>query len=224
MATQVEPQERDISPSTGNPRQRRTQNTRNTRSKENRTGRNRNEEEPSEDIEEQAGTVTEPQPGPSTDNDGPIRNIAFPTYKLLRRQHMKLTTATHHAQFLKNLQENHQVPKGLKPKVTVTTAELPRSLYIRWEQAHIELANTLRDILLEHWEITKESLDYEISQTYSELSEICSPEEMTTIDQLITKSKTNKVTELQQRRMTKEKSQPRKGGTAGSAAGNQSKN
>ena len=49
------------------------------------------------------------------------------------------------------LKENGQCPKGLQVKSAPTGAELDLELYHRWEEAHITLSNTLRDILIEHW-------------------------------------------------------------------------
>ena len=143
----------------------------------------------------------------------------FPTYKLYRRQHLKLSTARHHVEFLTTLRTNHQAPKGLKPKVTTTTTELPPALYIRWEQAHIELANTLRDILLEHWQTTVTEVDNLLMRTYKDLESLCNPEELNTIQSLVTKATATKSTELQQRRTNKDRN-TRRGATGGSATGN----
>jgi hypothetical protein len=100
---------------------------------------------------------------------------------LLRKQNTKLEVAEHHKDFLEQLKSRTQAPKGLKIKVTTTTVELPRAQYLKWERAHINLANELRDILLEYWTITVQSLQQEITETIKELSELCSEEELETI-------------------------------------------
>ena len=215
MATQTNPETRDTSPpQPGGSKQRRTPNPRTTR----QTGTNKNKTRDEADIEVVPETL-EPQ-GPSTEPyEGPIKTAAFPIYKLYRRQHVKLTTARHHAEFLSQLKAKNQIPKGLKPKVTVTNAELPRELYIRWEAAHIELAHTLQDILIAYWEDTIIELDLEVNRTSQDLTQLCSPEEMTTIHKLIEKANTDKVTDLKQRRDNKIKNQPKRSGPADSAGG-----
>jgi hypothetical protein len=149
------------------------------------------------------------------DQDGPIRNTTFPMYKLYRRLNMKLTSAKHHLQFLTNLKENHQVPKGLKPKVTVTTTELPARLFIRWEQAHIELANSLRDILLDHWQEVVTETESELQRIFDDLKPLCTQEELNTILSLIKKAITQKEEELQKKRTNKERNIRRTGGSGG---------
>ena len=146
MESQASSKKRDTTPNPGT-RLTTGQQTTRSRSRENRNATNKNL--PNTDDDQQPNTSDQSAPTGGTDTEdnqeGPIRNIVFPTYKLYRRQNVKLSTAKHHVDFLTTLINNHQAPKGLKPKVTLTTAELAPSLYIRWEQAHIELANTLRD-------------------------------------------------------------------------------
>ena len=112
--------------------------------------------------------TTDNAAGPSSTEDGgnpanienaarkkpgiPIRNFIFPILKCFRKLNNKLTTASHHYEFLTELRSNHQTPRGLKVKVATTTAELPPQLHQRWETAHIELGNTLRDILIDYWQ------------------------------------------------------------------------
>jgi len=117
MATRTDPNKRDKSPLPGTSRITRTL-TRQTRQTENRSLTNPDdppiEEEFADTVEEQV----------QTDTEGPIRDTAFPVYKLLRKQHMRLTTAKHHVDFLTRLRGNHQVPKGLKPRTTTTTTSI----------------------------------------------------------------------------------------------------
>jgi hypothetical protein len=157
----------------------------------------------------------------SEDTDGPMRNIVFPIYKLLRRQNTKLVVAQHHRTFLEKLREQNQAPKGLKVKVATTTVELPRLLYIKWETAHIELSNKLRDILWEYWTLQVQSHRNEIQDTIRELSSLCTQEELVIINSSIEKICKKKTEELTNRTNKKTTNSNRRSGTAGSANTNQ---
>ena len=212
MASQTDPRRREVSPD-----QRRSARNKTTNSKSRDTKDTPDQEEerirtnPTIVIQEANTEENE------VDQEGPIRNTAFPTYKLYRKQHMKITNAKHHVEFLSNLRDNHQVPKGLKPKVTVTTTELPPRLYIRWERAHIELANTLRDILLEFWQETAIIVQTEIQRTFEELEPLCNQEELSTISNLIKKAVTAKEEDLKKRRLNKEKNIRKPGASGGTS-------
>ena len=136
MNLQVPPTWRDVSPNQGTTSLKRTSPTpigdeRNTR---NRTNGQSPPPSTSGSSTEQAqqppdNGIQEPQEA--------LRNILFPTFKNLRKLEVKLTVAKHHSDFLNTLKELNQVPKGLKVKSTVTTAELHPDLYEEWELAHI---------------------------------------------------------------------------------------
>lgn len=217
MDTQDNPDSRDSSPNPGNSRTTRQQKSRTRRDETKKSTKPSNELNIEEETEDRQ--TPEPQVEETIDFEGPIRNVAFPTYKLLRRQHLKLTTARHHVEFLSTLKSKNQAPKGLKPKTTLTTTELGPRLYIRWEQAHIELAYALRDILKDHWQETANNLEEDVSLTHRDLKEICTEEEMTSINSQIAKVTATKKIELSKRRTNKERN-TRRGGTGGSAAEN----
>jgi hypothetical protein len=122
-------------------------------------------------------------------------------------------------EFLSNLRTNQQTPKGLKPKITTTTNELPPHLFLRWERAHIHLGEALRDILIDYWQYQIDTINSEIATTASDLEADCTQEELTFINNLIEKASSKKREELKTRRINK--SQPRKGGTANSAGTSQ---
>jgi hypothetical protein len=212
MDTRTDLRRRELSPDS-------RRSTRNTKNRE-RSRENRQTTEADEGTTSTTTPTLEvPQANINEDSDveqdGPIRSTTFPMYKLYRRLNMKLTSAKHHLQFLSNLRENHQVPKGLKPKATVTTTELPARLFIRWEQAHIELANSLRDILLDHWQEVVTETESELKRIFDDLKPICTQEELNTILSLIKKAVTQKEEELQKKRTNKERNLRKTGGSGG---------
>ena len=103
-------------------------------------------------TEETEPSIEEPTPPEPDAENAPISNILFPTFKNLKRLNLKLTTAVHHHAILIGLKSNNLVPKGLRVKPATTTSELPSELYERWETAHIELSNALRDIMIDYWQ------------------------------------------------------------------------
>lgn len=207
------PAQRDFTPASGTPSKR--VNT--TPLQDDRNVRTRLE---LENINDVSKTKSLPQVSEEEDTDGPIRNSVFPIYKLLRRQNSRLVVAEHHMNFLLKLCENKQAPKGLKIKVTTTTVELPRDLFVKWETAHVDLANRLRDLLCEYWTRLCEDLNKEIQQTIDELTSTCTQEELITINLLIEKASSKKKQELSTKRITKAKNLGRRG-TAGSAGTSQ---
>lgn len=194
MNPSANPAERDNPPSTsGNKQTKRLQpEPRKTRAQS--RDRNATNRAPDKNNPEPIETIADDEP---TDTlDGPIRNTVFPTYKLFRKQHLALTGAEHHMEFLTKLHQNQQVPKGLKPKVTTTTVELPPKLFLRWEQAHLDLASTLRDILHEYWELKAQECHSESKKTYTILEQQCSEEELQIINSLISKANIKKKEDL----------------------------
>lgn len=121
-----------------------------------------------------------------------------------------------HQEFLEKLKSNHQVPKGLKPKVTTT--ELPHTLFVKWEAAHIDLASTLRDILSEFGAIQITELTVETKKTQRILQSLSTEEEREIINTLIVKATSKKREELTAKGINKAR---RRRGTAGSEGGNQ---
>lgn len=178
---------------------------------------------PGEQDNNPNGTLPEQSetPANATENQA-IRNILFPTFKNLRRLHLKLTTAIHHYGFLTDLRSRNQVPRGLKVKPAVTTSELPSALYEKWELAHIELSNTLRDIMIEHWDNVRVELQREIEISYTKLINSAEEEELNTISQLIDKATSSKREELKTRRSNKQK--PNQRSATGASGTNQRPN
>lgn len=207
--------QRDSTPTSGTSRTRRNQNTKRNKPE---TRNTRTRTEPTLDNDEHPTEEEQSTDDQDDTTEGPIKNTIFPIYKLLRKHNLKIITAQHHKEYLTNLQQLERVPKGLKPKITTTTTELPPSLFIRWEKAHIALACTLRDILLDYWNELETKLRSEIDKISEELSESCTTEEFNLINTIIGKASLKKREELKTRRSKKTK--PR-GGTAGSAATNQ---
>ena len=156
-------------------------------------------------------------PEPTTDtanNDdvtktSAIHNTHFPTFKLLRKINNKYVTAQHHLTFLTNLQLKGQVPRGLQVKSAPTGAELDHRLYKEWEEAHINLANSLRDILIRHWTNTSASLTIVISEITDSLKLSANEEQWSLILQLIEKANNAKIQELATRRRRKENTRER---------------
>ena len=132
-----------------------------------------------------------------------IHNKYFPSFKLLRKLNNKLITARHHKTFLTNLQERGQVPRGLQVKSAPTGAELDLQAYKEWEEAHIELANRLRDILIGHWIKTENSLSEQITDITEQLRTNSPPEQSNLILTLIDKANNAKALELETRRRRK---------------------
>jgi len=154
----------------------------------------------------------------SADDNTPrsaIHNQHFPTFKLLRKLNNKIITARHHKTFLVDLQQNGQVPKGLQVKSAPTGAELDLNLYQEWEEAHVILANTLRDILIRHWITTEVNLSNLIRDHTEKLKAAASAPQLTLILGLIDKANESKTQELTSRRRRKENAR----GTGTSAAG-----
>ena len=166
-----------------------------------------------------ANDQTTPATVNQTDTDAKTQNSAihnqfFPTFKLLRKLNNKLITAQHHKSFLLGLRENGQCPKGLQVKSAPTGAELDLELYHRWEEAHITLSNTLRDILIEHW-INTEAKLLNLITIHTERLEIAAPKEQhELILDLVNKANEAKASELASRRRKKQES-ARKTGTSG---------
>jgi len=153
-------------------------------------------------------TSTEPPANEPENVDDNTTNIAinnqfFPTFKILRKLNNKLVTAQHHRTFLSNLKENGQVPKGLQVKTAPTGAELDLDLLHDWEEAHISLANTLRDILIKHWIYTETHIVNQITEHTERLRIKAPPEQVSLILRLIEKANSSKATELSTRRRRK---------------------
>jgi hypothetical protein len=148
-----------------------------------------------------------------------MRNILFPTFKNLRKLEVKVTNAQHHREFLNSLKEKNQVPKGLKVRSTVTTAELPPDLYEEWELAHVELSNKLRDIMTQYWERIIIQTQRDIDDAYHRISVNATEEEIQLISELINKATSSKREELLTKRQRK--SRNLESGTAASPEENQ---
>ena len=151
-----------------------------------------------------SGSTTDIATEQTTNNEA-IHNKYFPTFKILRKLNNKLVTARHHKTFLTNLQERGQVPKGLQIKSAPTGAELDLQAYKQWEEAHIELANKLRDILIAHWTKTEAYLSEQITQLTEDLQAESPAQQSTLILTLIEKANNSKALELQSRRRRKER-------------------
>jgi len=159
------------------------------------------------------------QPLSANDNtaNSAINNQFFPSFKLLRKLNNKLVTAKHHKTFLITLKENGQVPKGLQVKSAPTGAELDLYLYHQWEEAHIELSNKLRDILIKHWITTEANLSNQITDITENLRSKAPPDQVSLIFNLIDKANSSKAEELATRRRRKREN-PRIGISAAGAA------
>jgi len=214
MALQVPPHLRDVSPNQGTTSAKRTTSS----SEDDRNVRSR----PDEDEEQQPGNSNDGELTTTPDGNVPqegIRNHLFATFKNLRKLNVKLTNAAHHMKFLIDLRDRNQVPKGLKVKSTVTTADLPPDLYEEWEQAHVELSNQLRDIMIRYWQLNLDKLNTDINKAYEKLLDNASEQEINTIDDLISKATSSKEEDLKQRR--KGKQRRGRGATAASEDTNQ---
>lgn len=149
-----------------------------------------------------------PTASTSTDDvtqTGAIHNSHFPVFKLLRKLNNKLVTAQHHLTFLTELQSNGQVPRGLQIKSAPTGAELDFKSYQEWEEAHILLGNTLRDILIKHWKKTVEELTVHVTELTDSLKVGAKPAQCTLILAIIDKANKAKMTELMTRRVRKQR-------------------
>lgn len=133
----------------------------------------------------------------------PISNKHFATFKSLRKLNSKLLTAQHHLEFLVNLREKNLIPRGLQAKPVNTGLELPPDLYELWENCHISLGSSRRDILIKHWERQQADFQKSIYEAQSRLKTQTTPEELNKINTTLDKTKEVKTTELQARRLRK---------------------
>ena len=165
-------------------------------------------------------TTAEPTPPATTKQS--MRTTIFPIFKSFRKLNNKLTTSNHHLEFLSTLKENGQVPRGLKIKTSTTTAELPPHLYQRWEIAHIELSNNLRDILIEYWHEICIRVRKQMEIVYDQLETNCTEDELNLVHKIIEESAIARQKELKERRSKKWSGNPsnRRDGTVGSGGGN----
>jgi hypothetical protein len=145
-----------------------------------------------------------PQENNTTVPKQPISNKYFATFKSLRKLNSKAVTADHHLTFLKNLREKNLVPKGLQVKAVNIGIELPPDLYEQWENAHIALASSRRDILIQYWQRHMTNLQKAISEATARLGTVgATEEEITHITNTLVQTRVNKEEELKARCLRK---------------------
>jgi hypothetical protein len=132
-----------------------------------------------------------------------ISNRHFALFKSLRKLNSKRITARHHLDFLTSLKDKHLIPKGLQAKSINTGLELPPDLYEEWEDAHIQLGNSRRDILIRYWQRQYSELEVSIDTTQTRLNTTASPEELNHIENTLEKTRSARSQELKSRRLQK---------------------
>lgn len=95
------------------------------------------------------------------------------------------------------------VPKGLQAKAVNTGLELPPDLYELWENAHITLGNTRRDILIQYWSRQLSDLEKAINEATARLNTTGTDEEVEQITTTQNKTKLSKAEELKTRHLRK---------------------